>query len=227
MPRMSRARSISWRRTSVMLAAMSGRSIFGFRIDPRSPPVQVATWTSTPSATYFAVEAAPLLDSSSGWAWTCMSRRPERGLPAGSADMRLSLGGTIDGVDETLTERYAAPPAWRRPVTIAGVVLVALVALGWLAWGIVVQSTPKVQSELITFHVVDAHSATARVDVSLASGTHDPRCTVQALASDHSVVGELVFTPTDGTNVVTVRTEREATSVVVPGCIADGQDRPR
>ena len=71
---MSRARSISWRRTSVMLARMSGRSIFGLRIDPRSPPVQVTTWTSTPSATYIAVEAAPLLDSSSGWAWTCIRR---------------------------------------------------------------------------------------------------------------------------------------------------------
>jgi len=48
--------------------------------------------------------------------------------------MRLSLGGTIDDVEQTLTERYAAPPAWRRWVTIAAVAVVAVVGLGWLAW---------------------------------------------------------------------------------------------
>ena len=89
---MSRARSISWRRTSVMFSRMSGRSILGLRIEPRSPPVQVATWTSTPSATYLAVDAAPLLDSSSGWACTCMRRRPARGLPAAAACSGLSTG---------------------------------------------------------------------------------------------------------------------------------------
>ena len=130
-------------------------------------------------------------------------------------------------MDQTLTERYAAPPAWRRRATVAGVVVLALVALGWLAWVVVVQSTPKVESQLLTFHVDDAHHATARVDVSVHDASAHPRCTVQALASDHSIVGELVFTPTDGTNDVTVRTERTATAVDVPGCIADGQDHPR
>ncbi|MBO0846993.1 MAG: DUF4307 domain-containing protein [Nocardioides sp.] len=130
-------------------------------------------------------------------------------------------------MDPTLTERYAAPPAWRRPVTVAGVVVVALVALGWLAWATFVHATPKVQSELVSFHVVDAHAVTARVDVGITSGTTHPTCTVQALASDHSIVGELTFVPHSGTNVVTVRTERGATAVDVPGCIADGQDQPR
>jgi hypothetical protein len=141
--------------------------------------------------------------------------------------MADSLGGTIDVVDRTLTERYAAPPAWRRPVTIAGVVVVAVVALAWLAWAAIGQATPKVESELVSFEVVDAHAVTARVDVRIASGTVHPTCTVQALASDHSIVGELTFTPRSGTNDVTVRTEREATAVNVPGCIADGQDHPR
>jgi len=130
-------------------------------------------------------------------------------------------------VEQTLTERYAAPPAWRRPVTIASVVALAVVGLAWLAWAAIGQATPKVDSELVTFHVVDEHSVTARVDVTVASGTTHPSCTVQALASDHSVVGELQFTPRSGSNEVTVRTEREATAVTVPGCIADGQDHPR
>jgi len=141
--------------------------------------------------------------------------------------MRPSLGGSIDVVDQTLTERYAAPPAWRRRVTIGAVVVVALVALAWLAWAAFEQATPEVESELVTFHVVDAHSVTARVDVSIASGATHPSCTVQALAADHTVVGEQTFVPRSGSNNVVVRTEREATAVTVPGCIADGQDHPR
>jgi hypothetical protein len=130
-------------------------------------------------------------------------------------------------VDQTLTERYAAPPAWRRPVTIAAVAVVALLALGWLGWATYVESTPKVQSELVSFQVVGEHATTASIDVRISSGATGTSCTVEALADDHSVVGELHFRPTSGTNQVTVRTERIATSGQVSGCIADGQDRPR
>jgi hypothetical protein len=138
-----------------------------------------------------------------------------------------SVGGTIDGVDQTLTERYAAPPAWRRPVTIGVVVVLAVVGLAWLAWAAFVESTPKVESELNGFDVVDDHSVTVQVDVRVASGTTGATCTVEALASDHSIVGELHFRPTSGLNEVRVRTERRAAAVDVPGCVADGQDRPR
>jgi hypothetical protein len=131
--------------------------------------------------------------------------------------MRHSLGGSIDGVEQTLTERYAGPPAWRRGATIAAVAVVALVGLAWLAWAAYHEATPKVQSQLVAFHVVDEHSVTAQIDVRVASGAAD----------DHSIVGELHFTPTSGTNRVTVRTERIATAVDLPGCIAEGQDRPR
>jgi hypothetical protein len=130
-------------------------------------------------------------------------------------------------VDQTLSERYAAPPAWRRPVTIAAVTVLAAAALAWLAWAAFVQSTPRVHSQLIVWQVVDAHSATARVDVSIVAGTTHPVCTVQAFASDHSIVGQLRFAPHDGTNEVAVQTSRRATSVDVPGCTADGQDQPR
>jgi hypothetical protein len=130
-------------------------------------------------------------------------------------------------VDQTLTERYAAPPAWRRPVTIAAVALVALVGLGWLSWVVYDTSTPKVTSQLVGFHVVDAHAVTAQIDVRLSSDATGASCSVQATASDHSVVGELTFTPTAGTNRVTVRTQREATSIDLTGCLAHGQDRPR
>src|SRR3954453_6851172 len=73
-PRISRARSISWTRICGSRSQTSGRSIAGFSTEPRSPPVQVATSPRAPSATYFAIVAAPLLDSSSGCAWTASSR---------------------------------------------------------------------------------------------------------------------------------------------------------
>ncbi len=133
----------------------------------------------------------------------------------------------MSGVDQTLTERYAAPPAWRRRLTIGGVVVLAVVALGWVAWATFVQATPKVESELLGFDPVDAHHAAASLRVTIHDASSHPRCTVQALASDHTIVGELVFTPRDGVNRVTVRTERLASAVDVPGCTADGQDRPR
>jgi len=133
----------------------------------------------------------------------------------------------MSDVDQTLTERYAAPPAWRRRLLVAAVAVVALVALGWVAWAGFVQATPKVESELRSWDVVDAHHATASVLVDIHDASSHPRCTAQALASDHTVVGELVFTPHQGVNQVTVRTERAASAVDVPGCVADGQDRPR
>jgi hypothetical protein len=130
-------------------------------------------------------------------------------------------------VDQTLAERYAAPPRWRRRAAIGGVVLVAVVALAWVVWAAYVEATPKVESQLNGFRIVDAHSVTAHIDVRLSSGTTGATCTVEALAADHSVVGELHFRPRSGANDVTVRTERLATSVDVPGCIAHGQNRPR
>src|SRR5690606_10112414 len=74
-PSISTARAISSRRTWARSRAMCGSPLsFSLRMSPRSPPVQETTITCTPSATYFAIVAAPLLDSSSGWAWTAMSR---------------------------------------------------------------------------------------------------------------------------------------------------------
>ena len=63
---MSRAAAISARLIPGRSALISGLSIALFRMSPRSPPVSVQTSTSTPSRTYLAIVAAPLLDSSSG-----------------------------------------------------------------------------------------------------------------------------------------------------------------
>ena len=81
-------------------------------------------------------------------------------------------------------------------------------------------------SDLAGYDIAGEHAATAVVEVSLDEGV-DASCRVRALAEDHSIVGELAFTPTDGRNEVDVRTERRATSVELVGCTTPDQQRPR
>jgi hypothetical protein len=94
-----------------------------------------------------------------------------------------------------------------------------------------VQSTPDVQSELSSFEVVDSHAATARITVRVSDADVVANCLVRAVGPDRSVVGELNFrvTGVEGTveREVTVRTEREATSVQKVGCTTKDQPRPR
>ena len=79
--------------------------------------------------------------------------------------------------------------------------------------------------------MVDTHSATASVAVRTADEDVKASCLVRAVGADHSVVGELNFVVTGvkGTvnRDVTLRTEREATSVEMVGCTTKDQSRPR
>jgi hypothetical protein len=127
-----------------------------------------------------------------------------------------------------LADRYGAPSAGRRRVVLGVVVVVVAAFLGWLGWVIWSQSTPEVTSDLVGFHVVDEHTAIASVQVMLADPDVVASCTLRATAEDHTVVGELSFTPeASGRTDQTVRTEREATSVELVGCTAPGQNHPR
>jgi hypothetical protein len=130
-------------------------------------------------------------------------------------------------VTTDLAERYGAPAPWRRPVTVAAVAVLAVVGLTWLAWTAWFHGTPEVRSEVVSFEVTGDHEVAARLDVRLSDDTVDARCRVRALAEDKNTVGELVFTPVQGANEVTIRTERRATSVEKLGCTAPGQQRPR
>ncbi len=127
------------------------------------------------------------------------------------------------------SERYGSRPGWQRTLGLALAGLLALTGLAWLAWVAWFHATPEVTSELVTWQVVDDHTATARIQVRLDDGVDASRvrCVVQAQALDHTTVGEVTVTPRPGTNEVTVRTERPATSVSLQGCTAPGQARPR
>lgn len=134
------------------------------------------------------------------------------------------------GPGTDLAERYGAPAPWRRRVLVGAVAVVALVFGSWLAWTSWLHATPPVDSELVSFDVVDDHTATAVVQVELADDAVDPTCLLRAFAEDHTVVGELSFVPdTSGGERIeqTLRTERLATSVESIGCTAEGQSRPR
>jgi Domain of unknown function (DUF4307) len=125
-----------------------------------------------------------------------------------------------------LAERYGAPAPWRRTALVAAVAVLAIAFVGWVAWAAWFHGTPPVESELAGYDVAGEHAATAVVEVSVEDGA-DASCRVRALAEDHTTVGELAFTPTDGRNEVEVRTERRATSVELLGCTTPDQQRPR
>ena len=125
-----------------------------------------------------------------------------------------------------LSERYGAPPAWRRRLTRAVVAVVVVVSLGWLLWTMAFHSDPAVRSELATFEVTGEHEVRADLRVWLKDGV-DATCRLRAYAEDHTTVGDLAFVPVDGANEVAVRTERRATTVEKLGCTAPGQPRPR
>jgi hypothetical protein len=131
---------------------------------------------------------------------------------------------------DTLTERYGAPSAWRRRVLTGGCALIVAVFLGWLTWAIWLHSTPKVTSQLESFVIVDDHHATATVAVIVHDSGVTATCTLQALAEDHSVVGTVSFHPDphgSGHETETLRTDRRATTVESLGCTAPGQNDPR
>ncbi len=127
-----------------------------------------------------------------------------------------------------LADRYGVADPWRRRALLLACVLVVLAFGAWLTWVIVAESTPEVDSELIGYDVQGQHAAVATVDIRLADEDVRASCTLRAYAEDHSVVGELVFTPeSTGRTEQSVRTERLATSVELLGCTAPGQNRRR
>jgi hypothetical protein len=130
-----------------------------------------------------------------------------------------------------LANRYGAPSALRRRALLALVVVIAVAGLSWLAWVVVYQSTPKVQSDLTSFTVPDDHTVTASVTVVRSAADVVATCSLRAISEDHSIVGETTTVVDSGARTqrieVSIRTERRATTVDLKGCTAPGQAEPR
>jgi hypothetical protein len=121
-----------------------------------------------------------------------------------------------------MAERYGVSSPRRRRLWIGVVALVAAGLLGWLVWAAWHQATGTVSGSVSAFDVVGSHRVDATVQI------HRPpdaavECTVQAQASDHSVVGQTVISlhrpgQADVQVKTTIKTDRVATTAVVAGC---------
>jgi hypothetical protein len=107
----------------------------------------------------------------------------------------------------------------------------ALVLLTVVLWSFLDQADPEVRSRLTRYDVISPREASADIQVVRADDSVVATCRLHALAVDHSVVGEHTEVvdagPPSQVLRVTLRTEREAVSVVSRGCTAPGQPRPR
>lgn len=127
-----------------------------------------------------------------------------------------------------LTQRYGSRKSRRSVlIVIASVVLTALGA--WAVWMIVEASTPEVHSDLSRFRLVDEHQIDATVTVVRDRTDRVASCHARALAHDHAVVGQEIFTVDSGAERQTfdlaIRTERKATSVEWLGCTTENQSQ--
>ena len=131
-----------------------------------------------------------------------------------------------------LATRYGTPRRSRRPLVVGLVALLGVVFVGWVLWAMLEHGNPEVSSDLVSFEIVDEHTATATFTVDRRSADVAASCLLRAQAADHSVVGELnVDVPAGGAERQTlrasVRTEREATTVDLIGCRTEEQSRRR
>lgn len=156
-----------------------------------------------------------------------MPTSPDREAPRAADDDSHPTSALEAETARRLEQRYGRGRSRsRRVVTFSVIGAVVVVALGWLAWVAWDHSHPDVTSELVGFDAVDQH----RVDIQLRVDLHtdaEASCRVIAQSEDHTAVGELSFTPTDGMNEVSIRTERLATAVEKIGCTTADQKRPR
>lgn len=129
-----------------------------------------------------------------------------------------------------LDERYGRNQKKSWPVYVVAVIVAALAA--WAVWAFNAQIHPKVTSGLTKFTLVNAQQSTATFNVVRANAGVQATCTVQALAEDHSTVGQLakiipVSAPVNATFTVTIRTTRKAFAINWLGCTAPGQNTPK
>lgn len=124
-----------------------------------------------------------------------------------------------------MAQRYGSS---RRGLTVGGVVIGAGTMIGALVavlfgaimwWVIASNATPDTQITVVTFQVLDSHEVTTDVNVVVADDvTGTVTCTVAAGAVDGGNVGETTFTPVQGRQTITIRTDRKATTVDDKGC---------
>ena len=126
-----------------------------------------------------------------------------------------------------LAQRYGTGRRPARTALVAGVVVLAVAALAWLVWAIVMHTRSTVSGQLVSFRPPDEHAVVATVSVTRPDPQMTASCVLQAVASDHAVVGEIAFSvgpprPVSATLTETIRTERRAYNVQLVHCVPKG-----
>ena len=129
---------------------------------------------------------------------------------------------TADGQHQSLSDRYGAPPAYRRVVTVTLLCLLVAASLGWLLWAALGQASVRSRASVRSYDVVSPHEVKVRFAVHRLDDAALV-CLISAQAADHSIVGEKsVRVPPGAEGVITVAasvtTDRQATTAVVSGC---------
>jgi hypothetical protein len=131
-------------------------------------------------------------------------------LPTGSADA------------DAMAARYGRPSGARRRVGYAAIALGVAALLIWVVWAAMGQASHDVGGLVESFEVRSPHEVSVTVQITRSS-TDAVHCTITAIATDHSEVGQRVVrlpAGSSGTRTITilVRTEREATAADVVDC---------
>lgn len=125
-------------------------------------------------------------------------------------------------MSDVLQERYGTGHPRRRIVLIVATSVLAVTFISWLAWAAWFHSDPAIDADLTSYEIVGTHEARARVQARFRNADVDGSCLLRATARDHTIVGELNVSAaelrTNRGKWISVRTEREATTVELVRC---------
>jgi hypothetical protein len=121
-----------------------------------------------------------------------------------------------------MAERYGRTSPGRRRAGIVAIAVGVLALLGWAVWAALAQSHDSVGGLVESYDVKSPHEVSVTVQITRTS-TDAVHCTITAIATDHTEVGQRVVrlpAGVSGTRTITtlVRTEREATTADVVNC---------
>ena len=123
-----------------------------------------------------------------------------------------------------LAARYGTHRPGRRIALIGISTLLALAFGTWLAWAAWFHSDQPIRAEVAAYRVVDAHEVQVKLATQVRTGAQGT-CLVRATAADHTIVGELNLRVADllrsDGDWISLRTEREATTVQLVRCTQD------